>query len=262
MSFFKSALSEKSERETPKFISPWHRYSRLLREIVQGSKKTFSSPLGGFTHGKSSYHLPRLIFTGQNAESDPIRLAILAGWDGTALAGPRAILEFSQILETEPSLGKGYEIYFYPILNPSGVEQGSLLSRSGKNFLKELGKGSDEPEIYYFEQDLAAKQFHGLIYLTSEPKNLFSIAMSSANLEPVVQAALKAASYFSEAKDISQNNALPKIAKKTLVRSNPFELTLITPQRESFLLQVISTVFALKTILERYREIMAVQPNL
>lgn len=245
-------------------ISSWHHYLSLLRKVVRSSEKTFSSPLGGFTQGKSSYYLPRLVHVGQNAGNDPIRLGLLAGFHGDALAGPRALLELIRILESEPLLGKGYELYFYPVINPTGIEAGTALSRSGKDLRKEFGKGSDEPEIYYLEQELVTKSFHGLIHLMGQPNtDRFTIAMTSTNLEPVVQAALKAASYFLEAQDISKNTILTKISKpKSLSRSGPFELTLTFPQEESVLIQVISTVFALKTILERYREVMAVQTNL
>ena len=59
-------------------------------------------------------------------------LGIFAAIHGDEPEGALALREFLYELTTWPVLALGYEIYAYPVCNPSGYEDGKRHSRAGR----------------------------------------------------------------------------------------------------------------------------------
>jgi len=250
-------------------LSNWQHYLRLFRYITKESDKIFSTSLGEFFYSGRSYHLPKLVFVGPSSGGELIRLGIFAGWEGQEHQNIRVVAEILRLLEAEPALAKGYEISFYPILNPTGLETGSARLRSGKKIWEEVGKGSDEPEIYYLEQELAQKNFNGLIYLANpQAGTSLSAEVRGGNINvDILQPALDEAYTFLTRSLKSTKEKITTLSHSPWRRTRstqilPFEVKLNLPDQEPFLVQVISTVFTVKILLEKYREFLAIQPNL
>jgi len=50
--------------------------------------------------------------------------------------------------------GRGYELHVYPLVNPTGYEDGTRHSRSGKDLNREFWRGSNEPEVALLEKEI------------------------------------------------------------------------------------------------------------
>ena len=87
---------------------------------------------------------------------------MFAAIHGDEPEGTVALRDFLLRLIDEPALAQGYELYIYPICNPSGFEDNTRHSRAGCDLNREFWHGSTQPEVYYLERELGVHQFAGL----------------------------------------------------------------------------------------------------
>jgi hypothetical protein len=250
-------------------LSPLYRLARVSDYLV-------ASTLGAFSNEARRHHIPRFIFLGPTGGGDPIRIGIFAGIHGDEPEGVEAVVNFLQLLEETPELASGFQIYTYPICNPTGFEKGTRLSASGKDLNREFWKNSKEPEVRYLEKELHAGHWHGLISLHADDTadGVYGFVKGSLLTEELLNPALASAETFlPRARDATidgfpaQNGIIYQcydgvLTSPVQLSPTPFEIIFETPQLAPRRLQVQATVAALKAILEKYRAFLAIQQNI
>jgi hypothetical protein len=141
----------------------------LFLQVGTTAQSVRADSAGFWRVGEDRYWLPRLVFRGGNETGEPVvRLAIFAGIHGDEPAGVHALVDLLKELEANPWLGRAYRIHIYPLCNPTGYEDGTRFSRSGKDLNREFWRGSLEPEVGIIERELLLNKFHGIISLHSD----------------------------------------------------------------------------------------------
>ncbi len=184
--------------------------------------------------------------------------------------------DFLLALEGDPSLGQGYEIYAYPVCNPSGLEDGTRHSRAGCNLEQEFWRGSEQPEVYFLEREMGVLNFTGLVTLHSDQAATATYAhvRSAVLAEALVQPALTAAARFLPPAEVDSLGPSEQ-GKRTISGRNkeilsnaaeltplPFEIALGTPRQAGAKQQSAAMVAALEAILREYRQFLAYGRNL
>jgi hypothetical protein len=249
---------------------------KTLTSVSLYSDYLYYLPVGLFHYGRDAYRLARYVFLGPAANDDPVKLGLFAALHGDEAEGTQALVDFLLRLHLEPERARGYQIFVYPICNPTGFEDGTHTTRRGHDLATELWNGSKQPEAYYLERELGVQQFHGVVNLRSAKNtNGIHARVAAATLDKaLVQPALKAAEKFLPR---DTNHASDPIIPTTTVGRNryewglgnpaelkpaPFELTFETPHKAPPELQAKAAAAALNKILEEYRPFLASQQNI
>src|SRR5690606_3712220 len=97
-----------------------------------------------------------------------------------------------------PERARGYQIFVYPICNPTGVEDGTRHARTGLDLNREFWSGSKQPEVTYLERELGVHSFHGAIALHADDTThgVYAYARGATLTEALARPALEAASRF------------------------------------------------------------------
>jgi hypothetical protein len=140
-----------------------------LYELAQKADNLFASPTEGFSVGDRVYHLPRLILFGPNQRSGPIRLALYAGWNGDDVRGSLALLSLIERLTQNPGAAAGYQLVFYPLVNPTGFQDHTPTTRSRVRLETENWATSEAPEIGVLAKEFRLHRFDGWVSLHSTP---------------------------------------------------------------------------------------------
>jgi murein peptide amidase A len=263
------AVPRLPRRSLQNLLAPLHDARKKRRRLL-------AATIGEFQHGADRYGLPRFILNGPRSGGDPIRLGIFAGIHGDEPAGVLALVRFLGDLANHPELAAGYHIYGYPACNPTGFEDNTRHSRSGKDLNREFWHASDEPEVYLLEQELWTHQFHGIISLHSDDtsEGLYGFFHGPDLSKDLLEPALWAAEHH------LHRNTRPVIdgfhARRGLIDGGysgilsapaeqqpaPFQLTFETPQLAPLHLQVEADMAALHSILTEYRAVLSVAQNI
>src|SRR5262249_20850735 len=139
-----------------------------LDQLAAAAPGFVSKPLGQFEHDGERYEIPRYIFVGNRSGDAPIRIGIFAGIHGDEPEGVRALVQFAKLLDAKPELAAGYALYLYPACNPTGLEDRTRNSRSGKDLNREFWRNSNEPEVRLLQADLVSQSFDGIIALHTD----------------------------------------------------------------------------------------------
>ncbi len=234
------------------------------------------STLGTWSSGADDYTLEQYLFVGPRGGGDYLRVGIFAGVHGDELAGISAAIRFVEELARQPELALGYEIYVYPLCNPTGFEDGTRHARSGKDLNREFWLGSREPEVRLLERQIRTLRFDGLIALHADvdTSGLYAFALGAQVTQHVVEPALQAA------EQVLPRNLEPTIdnftARNGLIRKGypgmlcaapetnpmPFEIVLETPLLANMEKQVEANVIFLRHALEQYQQLLAVGQDL
>jgi len=251
-----------------------------FREILAPVQKTkgpwLPSTLGQWKVGADPYFLEQYLFVGPRGGGNYFRVGIFAGMHGDEAAGVFAAIRFLDELARNPDLARGYELYIYPLCNPSGFEDGTRHSRSGRDLNREFWIGSREPEVQLLEQQIRTLRFDGLISLhaDNESNGLYAFALGAQVTQHVVEPALQAA------EKILPRNCDPTIdnftARNGLIRKGypgmlcaapeasprPFEIVFETPHHADFEKQVEANLVFLRHALDQYLQLQAVGQDL
>ena len=243
-----------------------------LRTVSESSEYLFYSEIGKFRHESRSYALPRFVFLGPDSNDEPVRIGIFAAIHGDEPETGHAALEFLSRLIQEPERARGYQIFVYPICNPTGIQDGTRTSRTGKDLNREFWAGSKEPEVYYLERELGVLGFQGVISLHADntTHGVYAYVRGATLTEALARPAIEAAEAFLPratgeiidgfpAKDglIHQHCFQGVLSNPVELHPAPFELIFETPQEKPFDLQVEAPVAALDRVLEAYRPFLA-----
>ncbi len=250
----------KDRRSVQDLIAP-------LAKACQKSGCLFHAPLEPFELGNVVYRMPRFAFIGPGSGGSYYkRLGLFAGLHGDEIAGPHAVVEFLHQLETSPLLGKGWEIFAYPVCNPSGFEDNTRFSRRGVDLNRLFWKKSREAEVQILEDQIRGMQFDGIISLHADDSSngIYGFARGAEITRDVLEPALEAASAIiprNNNKRIdgfdAENGIISKCYSGVLSASpdtqpRPFEIVLETPQLAPLKMQVEAHVTALLTLVAEY----------
>ncbi len=232
--------------------------------------------LGEWQVGNDPYSLEQFLFVGPRGGGDYVRVGVFAGIHGDETAGVFAAVRFLQELAAKPEMARGYEIYVYPVCNPSGFEDGTRHSRSGRDLNREFWLGSHEPEVQLLERQIRTLRFDGIISLHADDEScgLYAFALGAQVTQYVIEPALQAA------EKVLPRNCDPTIdnftARNGLIRKGypgmlcaapearprPFEIVFETPQVADLEKQIEANLVFLRHALEQYLQLQAVGQDL
>lgn len=264
-----TAIARPKPRQIERLLAP-------LNQIAERSPDFITRPLGEFESDGQQYTLPRYIYLGQRGGGDVIRIGIFATIHGDEPEGALALGRFFAELDKNAEIGTGYALYVYPICNPTGFEDNTRHSRSGKDLNREFWTESREPEIHHLESEICMHAFDGIITLHSDDTSdgLYAFVGGAVLTENLTEPALRAAERFlprNKRRVIDGFNARRGIVSDCYsgvlksvpgLARPPFEITFETPQKSPLHLQVEATAEALQTILVEYRHLMAIGQNI
>lgn len=247
-----------------------------LNEIASRSHSLIVNHGARFEAGGQSHELPRYLFVGPKAVEDPIRIGIFAGIHGDEPEGVRAVVQFLQNINAKPELTEGYRLFVYPVCNPTGFENGTRHSYSGRDLNREFWRNSTEPEVRLLESELASHVFHGIISLhTDDTSHGFYGFVNGATLtEHLIKPALRAVEQFIPRNASAVIDGFPAhngiigrgyagvLGAPPDVQPRPFEIILEAPKNASEEKKEAAFMQALQTILNAYRPFIAYAPNL
>ncbi|WP_043588894.1 M14 family zinc carboxypeptidase, partial [Geminisphaera colitermitum] len=220
------------------------------------------------------YTLPRITFSGPRAPHDtPLRIGLFGGLHGDEPASVDALLVFAERLATDPTLATGYELTIYPVINPTGLEDGTRVNRAGVDLNREFWQSppSPHPEIRILENELRTRRFNGLITLHADDtsEGVYGYTHGHILNEALLEPALRAASLvlprdrrakidgFAAADGKISRCFTGILASPPDQRPKPFDLIFETPGLAPHDQQVEAAVLALETILDEYRVFLA-----
>ncbi len=253
--------------------------ARLLAKLDQVAGKSVrlvANRGATFKIAGETYELPRYCFVGPRGGDEPLRIGLFAGVHGDEPEGIHALVQFVSLVENQPELAAGFTLFVYPICNPTGVEDGTRPSRSGKDLNREFWRESSEPEVRLLESELLTHSFDGIISLHTDDTShgFYGFAQGATLTTGLLEPALKAAGEFlplngnDEIDGFRARNGVIRkgysgvLSAPPKVRPRPFEIILETPNAAPVYLKEAAFVAALRTILARYREFIAYGANL
>ena len=247
-----------------------------LNELAESSPHFLSKSFGDFEAAGRNYSLPRYVYLGPKGGGDTLRLGIFAGVHGDEPEGTLAIARFVAALEQNRDIAKGYALFLYPVCNPTGFEENTRYSRSGKDLNREFWKDSIEPEVTFLETEIWTHAFHGLINLHSDntSEGLYGFVNGTILSEYLLEPALNAAERFLPRNHDGEIDGFR--ARKGIIYQGyqgvlravpgltppPFELTLETPRTASLYRQIEATNASLQVILTEFRKIISIGQNI
>ncbi len=204
------------------------------------------------------------------------KFAIFAGIHGDEEAGTRAAFDLVRWASEQPVELHDYELHIYPVCNPTGVRSKTRHSSKGLDLNRYFWTDSTEPEIQYLESELQREQYDGIISLHSDSDSdgLYGFVRGSLLSEHLLRPALQDASSILPRNDANVIDGF--LADGGIIREGypgmltappdqfpqPLEIVFETPALAPLNQQVAASVSAVKSILQRYRELQAYAPNL
>jgi predicted deacylase len=246
-----------------------------LDQLADNSERLFAKPLALQESGQT-HTLPRYVFLGPDGGGNTIRIGIFAAIHGDEPEGAYTLIRFATLLETRPHTAQGYALFLYPVCNPTGFEDGTRHSRSGKDLNREFWTDSREPEVRLLETEILAHAFDGIITLHGDNTSdgLYGFVGGSVLSENLLEPALTAAEAhlprnrnhtidgFDARAGIINDGYRGMLKHVPNMPRPPFEITFETPQTSPVHLQVEAAVAALKTILAEYRRLISIAQNI
>jgi len=261
----RSASVQRPRRSLAELLAP-------LEQIAANSPNLVTNHDARFKADGETYELPRYLFVGPRGGDTPIRVGIFAGIHGDEPEGVYALIQFIQLLEAKPDLAAGYYLSLYPVCNPTGFEDGTRHSRTGKDLNREFWKQSPEPEVRLLEAELLSRSFQGIIALHTDDTSdgFYGIVRGATLTKHLVEPAEKLLSRderpiidgFRARNGIIQDAYAGILTAPPRVKPRPFEIILETPQARPEYLKQAAFVASLQTILAEYRKFIAYAPNL
>jgi len=252
--------------------------SRSIKEIllplflqVGASDTLRADSLGFWRAGEDRFWLPRYVFQRTHIVKSRIKVGLFAGIHGDEPSGILGLIDFVRELDADPEVGKEFQLWIYPLCNPSGFIDNTRHCRAGLDLNRQFWRDSQEPEIQLLEAELRQQAFNGIISLHSDDTSdgMYGFVRGHTLTKHLMEPALAAA-----------EAALPR-NKRTLIDGfhavegiihsgyggilssppgswpAPFEIVIETPQHAPSDLQRQAFVLALKSILTEYREFIS-----
>src|SRR5271154_5623471 len=99
----------------------------LLPLFMQVGTSDFlrADSLGFWRVGAERYWLPRFAFQRTQMVKPRIKVALFAGLHGDEPAAILGLIDFVKRLDENPMLGRDYQLWIYPLCNPTGYVDGA-----------------------------------------------------------------------------------------------------------------------------------------
>lgn len=247
----------------------------LFRRVGEASRHWRAESVGFWHVGGERHWMPRLTFQRPGDEIS-IKIGIFAGIHGDEPAGVQALCDLVDALEGLPQFARQYLIHVYPLSNPTGYEDGTRHSRSGKDLNREFWRGSLEPEVQILEREILLQKYDGFIALHSDDTSdgLYGFARGALLTKELLQPALataEAALPVNQSAIIDGFHAQQGIIHTAYdgilcappgTKPEPFEIILESPALAPIHLQRAAFVLALVEILRHYRRLIAYAADL
>ncbi len=220
--------------------------------------------------------LPKYVFSGPGDRRSHLKVGIFAGIHGDEDTGVDAISRFIFLLNREPEIARGYELFLYPVCNRHGYLTDSRWSEDGLDLNREFWKGSAEPEVRALERELEANRFDGIVALHSDDtsEGLYGFVKGHELTRYVLEPALEAAGMFLprnfdksidnfEANDgIIEQGYEGILTAPPTQKFRPFEIVFETPHLADAGRQVEAHLAAMAVILERFKVLISEGQNI
>ena len=179
--------------------------------------------------------------------------------------------DFLLMLDDDPALAQGYELFAYPVCNPSGFEDRTRHSRARLDLNREFWRGSKQPEVYLLERELGVQRFAGLVALHSDDTcdGAYAYVRGATLTEALAKPALAAAAAFLPLATSTVIDGFPArdglisecyegvLSNPAELHPLPFEIIFETPQGTPVAAQTAGAMAALAAILREYRQFLA-----
>src|ERR1017187_6100023 len=139
-----------------------------LDALAENSTHFLSKSLGQFESAGQTHRLPRYVYLGPRGGGDTIRIGIFATIHGDEPEGAFALHRLVTLLEGNREIAKGFALFLYPVCNPTGFEDNTRHSRSGKDLNREFWRDSVEPEVRLLETEIWTHALDGIITLHAD----------------------------------------------------------------------------------------------
>ncbi len=245
----------------------------LLPLFIQvGSSDTLrADSLGFWRVGEDRFWLPRFVFQRTTVVKSRIKVAIFAGIHGDEPAGVHGLIDFVRELDADPVLAKEFQLWIYPLCNPSGFVENSRLSRSGIDLNRHFWSDCREPEVQLLEAELQRQAFNGIISLHSDDTSdgMYGFVRGHTLTKHLMEPALAAAEAalprnklalidgFHAVEGIIHSGYGGILSAPPGQWPEPFEIVIETPHHAPMELQRQAFVLALRSILTTYREFIS-----
>jgi len=251
-------------------------FREMLAPLQMARVPWLHTTLGSWSIGPETYSLEQYLLSGPRGGGDYFRVGVFAGMHGDETAGVFAAIRFLQELAQNPDLARGYEVYLYPLCNPSGFEDGTRHSRSGPDLNREFWIGSREPEVEMLERQIRTLRLDGLISLHADDESdgLYAYALGAQVTQHVVEPALRAAEKilprnrnatidnFTARNGLIQKGYPGMLGAAPEARPRPFEIVFETPLHADLEKQIEANLVFLRNALDQYQQLQAVGQDL
>lgn len=251
-------------------------FREALAPLQKPKSPLLHTTLGQWSVGADAYALDQYLFVGPRGGGDYFRVGIFAGIHGDETAGVLAAVRFLHELTKNPEIARGYEIYVYPLCNPTGYEDGTRHSRSGRDLNREFWVGSREHEVVLLEQQIRTLRFDGIISLHAddESSGFYAFALGAQVTQHVVEPALRAVESVvprncdATIDNFTAHNGLIRkgypgmLCAAPEASPRPFEIVFETPHKTEEETQVEANLVFLRHALEQYQQLRAVGQDL
>ena len=242
----------------------------LLLE-VSTSPYLLADSLGMWRIGEEAFWIPRFIFQRTQKVKRRIKLGIFAGIHGDEPEAVLGLVDLVRALNRWPEIAREYQLWIYPLCNPSGFVDRTRHSRGGVDLNREFWRDSHQPEIRLLEQEIRRQKFEGIISLHTDDTSdgVYGFVRSGTITERLLDPALEMAQHRlprCQSKVIDgfeATNGIVRTCYEGVLSASPeqdpkpFEIVLETPQRAPLRLQRQAFVVAVATILGHYRQLIS-----
>ena len=238
----------------------------LLFEVAASPYLTADS-IGMWHMGEERFWMPRFIFQRTQRMKRRIKVGLFAGVHGDEPEAVLGLVDLVRALNARPEVGRDYQLFIYPMCNPSGLADGTRCSRSGADLNRQFWRDSAEPEVRLLETEIRHRQFEGIISLHTDDTSdgVYGFAHYGTGTDDLLHDALETAHHAlprcrsTLIDGFAANNAIVRecyagvLSAPPEQQPRPWEIILETPQREPERLQRQAFVLAVAMILARYR---------
>ena len=196
-------------------------------------------------------------------------ICLVAGVHGDEPDGILAALEFARRFARSPQLVSTYLLTIYPCVNPVGHECMTRENGNGKDLNREFFRDSREEEVLVMERELRAHEFTGFIggHSDYESFGIYAYATGAILSERLAKPALFQASGvipintdtiidgYPALNGIINQKFPGSLGPLSKGASEPFDITIETPNLFALSKRVEAQAIAFETILHEYRAV-------
>jgi hypothetical protein len=202
--------------------------------------------------------VPSYVLIGPRTGRVPIRLALLGGIRPSDVLSTISIIKLLVELDLAPLIAQDFALFGYPLANPTRPLQ------SEPDFDLSFWKGSSDPVIRFFEQELTIDKLDGVIAVRgNEPVAGFQIQVSSRLIAtevlwPALELPQKLVPLANEPIRLfpQTENTKHSFANLGHLCPRPFSLIIRTPRNTPSENQISAVAFSIKQILAHYRSLV------